>query len=71
MVKGRSGGSIQRNQRPLPLLYKTQIKLHNSNPDVGWARLSSVPRRWIDPDLTLHYMLQFRGNVCPELCGLD
>ena len=51
--------------RSLPLIYKTSINLHNSNPDVGQARLSLVPRRWIDPGLTLHYMVQFGSNVEP------
>ena len=62
-------GSLQRNQGPLHLIYTTPKNLHNSNPDVGQARLSSVPRRWIDPGLTLHYigMIQFRSNVEPML----
>ena len=65
------GGSLQRNQRPLPLIYTTPTNLHNLNPDVGQARFRLVPRRWIDPDpdLTLHVTvsIQCRANVVPEL----
>ena len=50
-----------------PLIYTMPTNLHNSNPDGGQARFSSVPRRLIDPGLTLHYMLQFGSNVEPML----
>ena len=67
------GRSLQRNQRPLPLIYETPF-LHNSNHDVGRARFNWVPRRWIDPGLAIHYItlhvtdsIQCRANVCPEL----
>ena len=60
----------------IPLIYPMPTNLHNSNPDEGQARFSSVPRRLIDPGLTLHDTLhvtvsiQCRANVGPELCAL-
>ena len=51
----------------IPLIYPMPTHLHNSNPDGGQARFSSVPRRLLDHGLTSHYMLQFRSNVEPML----
>ena len=44
-------GVVGSLQQPLPLIYKTPINLHNSNPDLGQARFSLVPMHWIDPGL--------------------
>ena len=63
MVKGRGGRFLTEKPAALPIIYTTLTNLHNSNPDVGQARFSSVPRRWINPDLTLH--------VTVQMCALD
>ena len=71
--RDRGGWFLTKNQRPLSLIYMTPTNLHNSNPDVGQARFSSMPRCWVDHDLTLHVAvsIQCRANGGPELCALD
>ena len=67
MAKGRSGWFHTEKPAASPLIYKMPINLQKSKHDVGRTRFSSVSRRWVDPGLTLHYMLQFRSNVEPML----
>ena len=68
MVKGRSGWFLIEKPAAPPLIYKTPINLHKLNPDVGLARFSSVPRRWIDPGPTLHDITRYSFDPMSSQC---
>ena len=79
-LKGGHTGSSESALNKVPHCWKSHVtahmsptNLHKSNPEVGLARFSSAPWRWIDHDLALDVTvsIQCQANGGPRLCAMD